>query len=401
MPPIQYSPEEDVRADEDADPGYFPAWLGMQLKDERYCIVRKLGWGFYSTVWLVRDFKLNRYAALKIMTRDATSIYQAGESDEVAITQKIASADRSNQGGRHVVEYYDAFEVAGPEGTHSCIVTEVLGPSLENLRHQAPNSLLPLRIVKTSIRQILLGLEYLHTSCGIIHTDLKFDNFILRLQDVHSAIVRDIVEHPPKTRSSFCDVVTTAHMVVSQPLGPTLDSLDVHAVDTVIVDFGNAHWTDHHLREVVQPCNLRAPEVILGYPWTQAVDIWAMGCLTAELLIGSPVFLPALFQKVWDLNEDRLAQMIDATGEQFPTDMLSKSKHRNKFFKEDGTFVHSDTPRKPLWTLRQRLTRLSHIGSDEKEVDEAYRFLKRCLQLQPENRATAKELADDPWLKLE
>ncbi|KAG9082220.1 hypothetical protein FS749_007021 [Ceratobasidium sp. UAMH 11750] len=401
MPPIQYSPEEDVRADEDADPGYFPAWLGMQLKDERYCIVRKLGWGFYSTVWLVRDFKLNRYAALKIMTRDATSIYQAGESDEVAITQKIASADRSNQGGRHVVEYYDAFEVAGPEGTHSCIVTEVLGPSLENLRHQAPNSLLPLRIVKTSIRQILLGLEYLHTSCGIIHTDLKFDNFILRLQDVHSAIVRDIVEHPPKTRSSFCDVVTTAHMVVSQPLGLTLDSLDVHAVDTVIVDFGNAHWTDHHLREVVQPCNLRAPEVILGYPWTQAVDIWAMGCLTAELLIGSPVFLPALFQKVWDLNEDRLAQMIDATGEQFPTDMLSKSKHRNKFFKEDGTFVHSDTPRKPLWTLRQRLTRLSHIGSDEKEVDEAYRFLKRCLQLQPENRATAKELADDPWLKLE
>ncbi|KAG9075248.1 hypothetical protein FS749_013100 [Ceratobasidium sp. UAMH 11750] len=335
------------------------------------------------------------------MTRDATSIYQAGQSDEAAMIQKIASADRSNQGGRHVLEYYDAFEVAGPEGSHSCIVTEVLGPSLENLRQQAADSCLPLRIIKASIRQVLLGLEYLHTSCGIIHTDLKFDNFVLRLQDVRSVIERDIVEHPPRTRSTFCEVETTARMVVSQPLGPTLDSLDVHEVDTVIVDFGNAHWAHHHFREVVQPYNLRAPEVVLGYPWTQAVDIWAMGCLTTELLIGSPVFLPVFFQKVWDLDEDRLAQMVDVLGEQFHTDMLSKSKHRNKIFKEDGTFVHSDTPRTPMPTLRHALVQLSHIGSDEKELDEACRFLKRCLQLQPENRPTAKELADDPWLKLE
>jgi serine/threonine-protein kinase SRPK3 len=29
----------------------------------------------------------------------------------------------------------------------------------------------------------------------------------------------------------------------------------------------------------VQPLELRAPEVILGYPWSTPIDIWSVGCL--------------------------------------------------------------------------------------------------------------------------
>lgn len=39
----------------------------------------------------------------------------------------------------------------------------------------------------------------------------------------------------------------------------------------------------------------------------------------------------------------------------------------------------------------------SELG-DDVEVDAAVRFLRRCLQLNPEKRASAKELVDDPWL---
>jgi serine/threonine-protein kinase SRPK3 len=37
--------------------GYHPVHVGDTFSDERYLIVRKLGWGHFSTVWLARDNK--------------------------------------------------------------------------------------------------------------------------------------------------------------------------------------------------------------------------------------------------------------------------------------------------------------------------------------------------------
>ena len=33
---------------------------------------------------------------------------------------------------------------------------------------------------------------------------------------------------------------------------------------------------------VVQPVQLRAPEVMLFYPWGAAIDIWSVGCLVCK-----------------------------------------------------------------------------------------------------------------------
>lgn len=35
--------------------GYHPVHIGDTFSNERYVIVRKLGWGHFSTVWLARD----------------------------------------------------------------------------------------------------------------------------------------------------------------------------------------------------------------------------------------------------------------------------------------------------------------------------------------------------------
>lgn len=37
--------------------GYHPVHVGDTFSDGRYLIVRKLGWGHFSTVWLARDHK--------------------------------------------------------------------------------------------------------------------------------------------------------------------------------------------------------------------------------------------------------------------------------------------------------------------------------------------------------
>jgi serine/threonine-protein kinase SRPK3 len=37
--------------------GYHPVKIGDTFSDERYVVVRKLGWGHFSTVWLAKDMK--------------------------------------------------------------------------------------------------------------------------------------------------------------------------------------------------------------------------------------------------------------------------------------------------------------------------------------------------------
>lgn len=37
--------------------GYHPVHIGDEFSDGRYVVVRKLGWGHFSTVWLAKDAK--------------------------------------------------------------------------------------------------------------------------------------------------------------------------------------------------------------------------------------------------------------------------------------------------------------------------------------------------------
>jgi serine/threonine-protein kinase SRPK3 len=53
--------EEELQSHDEEDladyrkGGYHPIKIGDVFKDSRYIVVRKLGWGHFSTVWLVRD----------------------------------------------------------------------------------------------------------------------------------------------------------------------------------------------------------------------------------------------------------------------------------------------------------------------------------------------------------
>jgi serine/threonine-protein kinase SRPK3 len=51
--PMQW-PEEPLDLPVDQSGGFYPATLGTRL-NSRYTIVRKLGWGQHSSVWLAKD----------------------------------------------------------------------------------------------------------------------------------------------------------------------------------------------------------------------------------------------------------------------------------------------------------------------------------------------------------
>lgn len=116
-----------------APAGYHPVDIGDELGPEdshrlRYTVLHKLGAGGFSTVWLVKSgFPDMRYFALKVLCADASG----AQGRELRFLQHLRDG---GHGHPNVVMLHDSFEVSGPNGTHTCLVLPVLGPSLDNSR---------------------------------------------------------------------------------------------------------------------------------------------------------------------------------------------------------------------------------------------------------------------------
>jgi serine/threonine-protein kinase SRPK3 len=108
--------------------------------------------------------------ALKILQSSATK--GKIRSDELNLALRAAAADTSHPGYQHVALLLDNFIQKGPNGDHLCLVMELLGESLGTMRRRLEGSRFPVAFVKDVARQMLLGLDCLHTSCGIIHTGM-------------------------------------------------------------------------------------------------------------------------------------------------------------------------------------------------------------------------------------
>ena len=116
--------------------------------------------------------------------------------DEIKLLTKIVNAKPDHPGRKHVYSLLDHFEHKGPHGTHVCMVFEVLGENLLGLIKRWNHRGIPAPLVKQITKQVLLGLDYLHRECGIIHTDLKPENVLIEVGDVEQ-IVKTVVKDDP------------------------------------------------------------------------------------------------------------------------------------------------------------------------------------------------------------
>ncbi|RKO95061.1 kinase-like protein, partial [Caulochytrium protostelioides] len=153
---------------------YHPVHPGDVFHHGRYVVLRKLGWGHFSTVWLALDRHLgDRPVALKIVK--SSKHYTESALDEIELLQRVVDANPNSPYRATVVSLLSTFSHTGPNGTHVCMSFEILGPNLLTLiRHHHRG--IPVDIVKRIVKQILGALAYLHEECGIIHTDLKPEN---------------------------------------------------------------------------------------------------------------------------------------------------------------------------------------------------------------------------------
>lgn len=162
--------------------GYHPVKIG-DLFLSRYHVTRKLGWGHFSTVWLCWDLVDKRFAALKVVK--SAPHFTETALDEIKILKSVRDSDPTDPKRNKTVQLLNDFKITGVNGTHVCMVFEVLGHHLLKLIVKSNYRGIPLDNVRTIIRQVLEGLDYLHTKCKIIHTDIKPENVLVCVDETY------------------------------------------------------------------------------------------------------------------------------------------------------------------------------------------------------------------------
>jgi serine/threonine protein kinase len=224
--------------------------------DCRYRIVRKLGWGMNSNIWMAFDKQyvvirsdasffddLHRektYVAIKALKGYATDLVQRNVMWELAALERVASQPPIlGFASTHCTQLLSHFLHPGKDqdGDHLCLVTDILGGDVKSFQ-VGMNSVLPLPLVKRILLHTLRGIAHMH-SCNIIHTDLKHDNIMFDASSLTNDAFAALLEadpsrrHPPE-ESWNCAV----QAAVSQPL--PLPSLSEAMKRTYIVsDFGS------------------------------------------------------------------------------------------------------------------------------------------------------------------
>ncbi|KAJ7641869.1 kinase-like domain-containing protein [Roridomyces roridus] len=163
---------------------------------------------------------------MKVLQAQVTDVPEVQETN---FLRRVLSADPTHPGFQHVYHLLDDFYLEGPNGRHQCIVTELLGEGLDRYAKRFPKAQIPISIVKSILRPVILALMYLHEKCNIIHTDVKSNNILL-----------------------------------VPPDGANPSVLPTESPTVKVIDLGVACWADHteeHWTDLIQSPEFHAPEI--------------------------------------------------------------------------------------------------------------------------------------------
>lgn len=162
------------------DAGHFHRVYVGEVFHNRYRVYRKLGFGSSCTVWLVKDIASGHWRAMKVLSAKVSN--NEDELCELEILQHLHQGDLSHPGRDHTQQLIDSFLHPGSEGLHRCFIFPVMGESLATYVRKFDGYRIPPRALKKFAAQLLLALDYAHMH-GVIHTDVKPDNIMIKMKD--------------------------------------------------------------------------------------------------------------------------------------------------------------------------------------------------------------------------
>ncbi|KAF9003351.1 kinase-like domain-containing protein [Cyathus striatus] len=352
--------------------GFHPINIDDTLND-RYRVVNKLGRGANSTVWLVEDLHSKRFASLKVLSADSSL-----RSSEVSVSRHLQLRQEqqvSHPGRQHVVNIFDTFTIQGPNGTHHCIVTEILGLTLKaevEYLYGEDTEHFPPEVAKKVAAQVAHGVAYLHR-CGIVHGDPHMGNVLFYSPKLQNAsptelnriygepIIRPIQswEHHDKPVSP--SVHRPTMVVYSGHQLPPLLEICLSSPDNVhikICDFGESFIYNppsqlHKPFDFNMPLRYRAPEILFNDIVSPApsTDIWALGVL---YMIINEKHSPFITDSI---DKDEVIQWMVMILGKLPDKWWVRWAARAKYFNKNG--VHRRTnkmvPVKKLRSIRDNV----------------------------------------------
>jgi cyclin-dependent kinase 8/11 len=213
----------------------------------------------------------------------------------------------------------------------------------------------PPSMVKSLMLQILEGIHYLHTN-WVLHRDLKPANILV------------MGDGPERGRVKIADMGFAR--LFNSPLKPLAE------LDPVVVTF----W-------------YRAPELLLGAKhYTKAIDIWAIGCIFAELLTFEPIFhcRQEDVEASSPYHREQLERIFLVMG--FPHE---RDWDDIKHMPEYGTLMRDFGRQKVNFTNSnlQKYMEKHNIKHDSY----AFKLLQKFLVMDPNKRVTSEQAISDPY----
>ena len=204
-----------------------------------------------------------------------------------------------------------------------------------------------------------------------------------------------------------------------------------------LIEGCSAEFIENKTTDLISPEDLRAPEVVLGLPWDEHVDIWSFGCLVSFSLIHTCDSIsrsPCIGYQVYEFITDRrlflgskegvdpdmlrIFQAYSMSGEAYPPRTIGWSKKAKKILDEKTGTEHPFARQYSELMMQSgeikdpRLARVSpvdmqqlieHFAGPERAREAAgcVDLIKSCLHVVPSHRASARELLHHPWVHQE
>ncbi|KAF2884401.1 hypothetical protein ILUMI_21780 [Ignelater luminosus] len=413
--------------------GYMPIRVSQVLGPQKeYQILRKIGWGQFSTVWLAKHRVHSQHFAIKVIK--SAKKYRIAGRDEVKILQHIRNEGRENTDGySRIIPYYSYFNEWSINGKHKCMLFDVMGPSLLDLLMKSEFRGFYEQSAKIILKQILEGVMFLHDDCNIIHTDLKPENILIvptqsNLNEMVAYVDRfnQLGVQKPKSylstlewqeyiqlhgepdstattltessshNSSFTDDDTkmTGDIKMSSLSRRPLLFINPN-IQVKIADFGNACWENQQFSPVIQTIQYRALEVLIEAGYSFPADMWSIGCIAFEMCTGEFLFHPKSTPNM-STTEHHLGLIWEALSE-IPKDMALSGDQSKMYFNDDGKLKKFDFGKTKIWPVENVL--IDKFRWKNKEAAVFADFINRLIEPQPELRATAAMALDHKWVK--
>ena len=184
----------------------------------------------------------------------------------------------------------DIFEIDGPYGRHYCIVTKPQGGSLRTLQETFADAIFPRMLVKSLVHRLWFSVNWLHATCGVVHTGMLSGWFTKRLSSNYTAdISPQNVLTAAVDESVFKDIEDQESQDPSTPI--MNDGVPVYRSRAAMVelsgipiltDFGQMRFAEPMNNDWWMPDSYRAPEVLLKLPWAFPVDVWSVGVMVSR-----------------------------------------------------------------------------------------------------------------------